>query len=265
MASNALIACANNKLSEWLFSVLRTLGFANIVSVRNEQELLKVISEANFRLVLVDDDQHNFKSVRIISKLQRVLGHASSNFVVIMDGSNPDVIDAVKYRGLTLAGILLKPFEAHALQKIIAKLSKNITGSAPQKLALPQESKEQLFNAKLFTAKVIDCNVFVGVSFKGELSYGEAAMIKRVFYKAYSIDKSVMIAINISEVSAFDEGFAGLLLQYNGMVAERGRHIVVIVGKSKVARRFESLGLSSIMKRHSTTSDFYTEIGYFST
>ncbi len=110
---------------------------------------------------------------------------------------------------------------------------------------------------------MIDCDIFVGISLKGALTYGDAATIKRVFYKAYSIDKSVVIAVNISEVSEFDEGFAGLLLQYNGMVAGRGRYIVVIVGRSKIACRFESLGLSSILKTYSTTSDFYTEIGYF--
>ena len=202
MANNALIACANNKLFEWLFSVLRSLGFTNIVGVRNEQELMKGISESNFRLILIDDDQNNFKSVSIVSKLQRATGRASSNFVVIMDGSNRDVIDAIKYHGLTLAGVLLKPFEAHALQKIIAKLPKNIAEGLPQQEPLLQESKEQIFNAKLFTAKVIDCDVFVGVSLKGELTYGDAAMIKRVFYRAYSIDKSVMIAINMSDVSA---------------------------------------------------------------
>ncbi len=125
MANNALIACANSKLSEWLFSVLRRHGFTNIVGVRNEQELSKVISEANFRLVIIDDDQNNFKSVRIVSNIQRATGRALSNFLVIMDGSNRDVVDAVKYHGLTLAGILLKPFEAHALQKIIERLPKN--------------------------------------------------------------------------------------------------------------------------------------------
>ena len=182
MPRSALIACANRKFHEWLFSVLRSSGFANIVGVRNEQELLKVILEASFSIVLIDDDQQNFRSVSIVRKFQQATGRTASNFVVMIDGSNIDVVDAVKFQGLALAGILVKPFEAQALQKILVRSAKNINDSTPQTQIPPLATDEIIMKAKLFTAKVVDCDVFVGVSFRGELSYGDASVIKRAFY-----------------------------------------------------------------------------------
>lgn len=224
MASrSALIACANSKLQEWVYSILRSSGFTNIVCVRDEHELSTKLSESYFSFILIDDDQQNINSVRIITRFRKTAGRPQSIFIVMIDGSNREVIDAVKYQGLSLAGVIIKPFEAQALQKIVAKLLKVPSDNAPARPTPLPEAKEVLISAKLFTAKVIDCDVFVGVSFKGTLSYGDASMIKRAFYKAYSIDKPVMIAINISDVIVFDEGFAGLLLQYNGMVSSRGR------------------------------------------
>ena len=265
MASkNVLVGGQNAKLNGWLSSVLRSAGFANIVVVHDTQRLFKEAAEAHFSIIIIDDDGQHFRSVDIALRIKAAAGRPVNNIIILVDGTSHDVIDAVKYQGIALAGILLKPFEAAALQKILARPSKNIIDDAPAKLLPPTETNKVLINAKLFTAKVIDCDIFVGLSFMGRLLYGDAPMIKKAFYKAYSIDKPVMIAINLSDVSEFDEGFLGLLLQFNGMVAARGRYIVLIIGAAKVARRFESLGLGKVLKTYPTTSDFYTEVGYFS-
>ena len=265
MASrNALVAGRNTKLNGWLSSVLRSSGYTKITVVPDKHGLFKEIAGAYFNTIIIDDDGQHLRSVDIALKLKSMAGQPANNTVVLVDGSSQDIVDAIKYQGLVLAGVLLKPFEATGLQKILVRLKNNITDETPTRLPTSSEAHEVFISAKFFTAKVVDCDIFVGLSFVGRLLYDDALMIKKAFYKAYSIEKPVMIVINLSNVSEFDEGFLGLLLQYNGMVAARGRYVACVIGTGMIAQRLESLGLSKVLKTYPTTSDFYTEVGYFS-
>ena len=257
---SALVVCNNSQLVRWLVTVIRGCGYVNVDVAQNGQDVPRILSRKSYSLLLLDDDRNNINPVRIIKQIQKAMAPSDIKVVVMVDGCSREVVDSIKHQGLSVSGLLVKPFEAANLQKILLRFVK--AGDACFESS-EVDYTEIVLSSREMLVKVVDCDVFVGVSFKGNITYSDAALIKKSFYKAYSIDKSVIIAINLSESRGFDEGFIGLLLQYNGMVEARGRSLVAITGHSNISQRFGRLGLHNIIKTYSSSSEFYCEVGFF--
>ena len=70
--------------------------------------------------------------------------------------------------------------------------------------------------------------------------------MKRAFDQALS-DDGPRLAVDVSEVIAFDEFFLGFLLVFCGTVAERTRDIALVTGPRTPAGRMFTLGVDRIV------------------
>ena len=266
MASRkALVVCNNIKLGQWLITIIRNSGFSEIDEVNNGSDAINLSEDCKYNLIILDECRPVISSVRIINSINKNLIYRTiCSFIVLTDQTDRDVFDSVKYEGLNIHGILIKPFESHALQKVILRSITRTDIKMPEITPINPLLNEIILSSKSIIIRVVDSNLLVGVAIRGNITKDGEQLLKKAFYKAYSFDKSVVIAVNISEVTHFDEMFIGRILQFNGIIAGRGRRIVIISENNEAGRRFRKLGIHHIIKTYYNTSDFYTEIGFYS-
>jgi len=129
----------------------------------------------------LDDDRNNINSVSIIKQIQRAVAPPDAKIVVMVDGCSREVVDSIKYQGLCVSGLLVKPFEAQILQKTLLRFIKSgDAGFGSSEV----DYNEIVLSSREVLVKVVDCDIFVGVSFKGNITYSDAALIKKAFFQS---------------------------------------------------------------------------------
>jgi len=119
----ALVVCNNNKLGQWLITTIRNSGFSEIDEVNNGNDAINICEACEYNLIIFDECRPIINSVRIINSINKTLFYSTlCSFIVLADQTDRDVVDSVKYEGLIVHGILIKPFESPALQKVIIRL-----------------------------------------------------------------------------------------------------------------------------------------------
>ena len=240
---HALVADDNLTMADYVRSLLRKMGYDTVDTALDGSEALRLIGARRYDLIVLDHNMPSISGLDIVRAVRRSMPQLKATIVMMTGLVDRKMIEAIRAENLGVDAVFAKPFDAEVfIRKIESKcgkrpLSRVSAAEEPGKCA-PARPTAHISAGR-------DGDLFA-IRFAGTVTHNDKLPMKRAFDQALS-DDGPRLAVDVSEVIAFDEFFLGFLLVFCGTVAERTRDIALVTGPRTPAGRMFTLGVDRIV------------------
>ncbi len=239
----ALVADDTVTMTNYVRSLLGKMGYHAVDTARDGAEALRLIGSQSYDLIVLDHNMPSVNGLDVIRAVRRSMPQLKAAIVLMTGLVNRQMIDAIRDENLAVDAVLAKPFDAAMFAgKIEAKC-----GKRPTSRVTARDDQERPAPARP-TASISArrCGDLFAIRFAGTVTHNDKLPIKHAFDQALS-DDGPQVAVDVSDLIAFDEFFLGFLLVFCGTAAKPTRDVALVTGPRSQGSRMFSLGVDRIV------------------